>query len=241
MGHVIATGGGEIGDGETREIEERVVEAADASHPTVLFVPTASQEPPGYVEKIEQVYGDELGCDVEVLRLLYDPDSEAERERKVQDADVVYVGGGSTRFMMQVWDAYGVDELLREAHADGTVMTGNSSGAICWFQSGFDLSSDAAAELIPSGGLGLYEFDCTCHVERDDFHSLTEAFVQRRAEPTISLTANAAFEIVDDRYRVLTSQPDAEAFVVRDRDGVEWSELERADEFRPLSTLRSGD
>jgi dipeptidase E len=46
------------------------------------------------------------------------------------------VGGGNTLQMMRVWRHQGVDKLLTSAYENGTVLSGISAGAICWFDSG---------------------------------------------------------------------------------------------------------
>ena len=42
----------------------------------------------------------------------------------------------TTLLMMRVWRRLGVDALLKAAYEKGTVLSGISAGAICWFDSG---------------------------------------------------------------------------------------------------------
>ncbi|MFR6163298.1 MAG: Type 1 glutamine amidotransferase-like domain-containing protein [Mediterraneibacter gnavus] len=50
----------------------------------------------------------------------------------------MYVGGGDTIFMMQIWKQYKLDEKLLEIYEkDFAVLTGISAGAICWFNCGY--------------------------------------------------------------------------------------------------------
>ena len=53
---------------------------------------------------------------------------------KIFSADIIYVGGGDTTFMLKIWKELGVDKLLYEAYNKGIVLSGISAGAICWFE-----------------------------------------------------------------------------------------------------------
>ena len=74
--------------------------------------------------------------------------SEEERRRWIVDwADAIIVSGGNTLAAMERWRELGVDLLLCEAAAKGTVMAGGSAGAIVWFSGGHSDSMDPATML----------------------------------------------------------------------------------------------
>src|SRR5690606_35502580 len=128
MGKIIALGGGELRKGATLAIEARIVELTGKARPRALFIPTASGGPENYVETFHAQYGDQLGCETDTLYLPAKrpaPDVIAE---KIEAADLNYVGGGNTLRMMKLWRRLGVDALLRQAHARGTVLSGISAG-----------------------------------------------------------------------------------------------------------------
>jgi peptidase E len=54
----------------------------------------------------------------------------------VQEQDIFYVGGGSTRNLLVLWREWGLDTMLREAWEKGAVLAGISAGSLCWFESG---------------------------------------------------------------------------------------------------------
>jgi peptidase E len=60
-------------------------------------------------------------------------------ERHLLSRDVIYVGGGSLLNLVAIWGAHGVDDILREAWAAGTVLCGISAGSMCWFTDGAGL------------------------------------------------------------------------------------------------------
>ena len=70
------------------------------------------------------------------------------------EADIVYVGGGSTANMLAVWRLHGIDTMLRAADERGAVLTGSSAGANCWFDA--SVTDSFGNELAPlHDGLGL--------------------------------------------------------------------------------------
>jgi dipeptidase E len=47
--------------------------------------------------------------------------------------DVIFIGGGNTANMLQIWRIHGVDKALKRAWESGVVLAGWSAGANCWF------------------------------------------------------------------------------------------------------------
>lgn len=102
----------------------------------MLFVPTASDDADSYCLIVAEVYGKELGCSVDHLRLASESPSIAKIEDQIGQADLIYVGGGNTQKMLDTWRMYGVDNLLKQQSATDVVLAGVSAGAICWFEFG---------------------------------------------------------------------------------------------------------
>ena len=132
---IVAIGGGEVGLNETYEIDKFIVESAKKENPNFLFIPTASKDAPAYVKIIDKLYG-ELGCKTDTLYLSNVEVDKEEVNQKIENADIIYVGGGNTQYMMKVWEEYGVDKALIKAYKSGKVLSGLSAGSICWFISG---------------------------------------------------------------------------------------------------------
>src|SRR5215831_20981938 len=133
---IVPIGGGEIRTKATEEIDREIIRLANCAHPNVLFIPTASVDSEKYWLHFAGYFGNFLKCKTDVLRLVGEPPSAQYIERKIFSADIVYVGGGNTLYMMRVWRRLGVDKLLTVAYEKGIVLAGISAGAICWFDSG---------------------------------------------------------------------------------------------------------
>jgi dipeptidase E len=218
---VVPIGGGEIRTKGTAEIDREIIRLANCAHPNVLFVPTASADSEKYWLHFVDYFGNFLKCKTDVLRLVGEPRSAQHIERKIFSADIIYVGGGNTLYMMRAWRRLGVDNLLRAAYEKGIVLTGISAGAICWFESGH---SDSMSFYKPRGwkyinvkGLGLIRGVHCPHYNsmtrgvprRKDFREM----INRSGGVGIALENNCAIEFIDG-YKVITSKPEARAYRV---------------------------
>jgi peptidase E len=117
--------------GLTRAKEPRV----RAKEPRVLFLPTASGDTTAQINAFQARFADRP-CVPEHLSLFRLGDARRPLEDIVLGADIIYVGGGSMRNLLAIWQAHGLDMLLLQAWRAGTVLAGLSAGAMCWFQGG---------------------------------------------------------------------------------------------------------
>ncbi|KAG7347930.1 peptidase S51 dipeptidase E family protein [Nitzschia inconspicua] len=69
--------------------------------------------------------------------------------KKLQEADIIVVGGGNTLYAIDRWNHLGLVPLLRKAMERGTVLTGGSAGAIVWFDGGHSDSMDPDTYACP--------------------------------------------------------------------------------------------
>jgi dipeptidase E len=106
MGMVVAIGGGQIGRPgtdipvETAEIDSEIIRLSGKNQPKLLFVPTAASDAESYCDAVRQHFGGRMGCTVDILYLINDPQTRNEVEKKVLSADIIYVGGGNTLKML---------------------------------------------------------------------------------------------------------------------------------------------
>ena len=246
MQNIVAIGGGDLRTLATEPIDRAVIELTGRASPNVLFVPTASSDSAEYWHAFEHAYGTVYGCPTDVLFLLGATPPAERIAAKVRWADVVYVGGGNTLKMMRRWRRLGVDALLREAHAGGTVLCGVSAGAICWFERGHSDSMSfyhpEAWSYIAVTGMGLlpglacphYDGDTAGVPRRDDFH----AMLRKQGGPGLALDGLCAVAFVGDEYRVLAATRDAAAYAHTVRHGqVVERHLPAGPGYRPASEL----
>ena len=96
---IVAIDGGELHLKETLSIDKKIVQLSDKTNPNALFIPTASGEPDRYIEAFNQIYGTELGCSTDVLKILTKTPADTENKDKILSADIIYVGGGNTTWL----------------------------------------------------------------------------------------------------------------------------------------------
>jgi dipeptidase E len=245
MLRIVAIGGGELpgldAAGDTTELDAEVVRLANVRRPRLLFLPTATGDDDGYVDLITAHYGQRLGCRVEPLPLYDRARSRVDIERSIAGADIVYVGGGNTLRMMNLWRRRGVDRLLTRAATQGTVLAGISAGAICWCAAGVSDSRSFTAgegpwDYIAVRGLGLLDVLLAPHYNADPRRQDALGRIARnRRLLGVGLDDGTALEIVDDQFRIIACRKGAMAHCV-DRAGVD-HDLPAHDDLRPLTNL----
>lgn len=238
MSRIVAVGGGEIRDAKTEPIDKHICEMAGSDSPTALFIPTASNDASGYQDGFDAYYGDHLGCRTRHLTL-HDRDINVERiSADIDWADLVYVGGGSVPRLLERWREFDVGQLLCEAYRDGTVMSGLSAGAVCWFPTGFIDISDTG-EYVPMDCLGWFDDIVFTPHATPTRREVFREYMQSSDEIGIALEDGCAIELTDGEFRILSVSGDETAYRYKQVDGtVRVSEIDEEDEFRDIEELR---
>src|SRR6202451_3092085 len=158
---IVAIGGGEIRTRGAAAIDRESLRLSRKKNPKLLFIPTASSDSERYWRHVDQYFGGFLKCKTDVLFLLREQPSREGTRKKIEAADIIYVGGGNTLMMMRLWRRLGVDKLLVSAYESGTVLSGISAGSICWFDYGHSDSmsfyNPRKWKYINVKGLGLVQ------------------------------------------------------------------------------------
>ena len=153
MGTIIALGGGRFDNGEMTDVAKYILECTGKETPKVLFLPTAGYDDTNGDEPIRDTFLS-LGARFETLKLTNEYLTYAQIEDAILSCDAVYAGGGDLGFLMDVWTRTLADRALRKAYERGTVLSGFSSGAMCWFACGYDdCGPDHAFIFVPCLGL----------------------------------------------------------------------------------------
>jgi dipeptidase E len=246
MGKIVAIGGGEIGRTgypvETTKIDKHIISLSGKSEPRLLFIPTASSDSETYCDAVKQHFGKRLGCKVDVLYLIADKPSRKEITEKILSSEIIYVGGGNTLKMMIAWRKYGVDLALIEAYKRDIVLSGLSAGAICWFKYG---SSDSRKFANPDAGLikirGLNFINalyCPHYNAEEDRRPHLKELMKKTPGVAIAVDNCCAIEILEDKYRIISSRSNANAYKVYYRKGEFHEEIiEKKRDFLSIESL----
>lgn len=247
-GIIVAIGGGNIRTRGTAAIDREIIRLSKKNHPKLLFIPTASSDSERYWMHVQEYFGEFLKCKTDVLFLIKEQPSKEQIRAKILAADITYVGGGNTLMMMRLWRRLGVDKLLKTAYENGTVLSGISAGAICWFDSGHSDSmsfyNSRKWKYINVKGLGLIS-----GIHCPHYNSMTlgvprrkhfKEMIKKTAALGIAIDNNCAIEFIDGKfYRVIRSKSCARAYAVYKKGGeVISQQIPQRDGLAPVESLR---
>jgi len=189
-----------------------VLGLTERSHPKILFLPTASGEDPAYLLTFYQQLA---GVDCAPSHLALFHRTVADVERLIRAHDVIMVGGGNTANMLAIWRLHGVEDALREAYADGTILTGWSAGCICWFEAG--ITDSFTPDLGPlRDGVKLLKGSACPHYDSEERRRPVYAReIAAGLPPGIALEDAVAARYDDERLvEIVSARPDGRGFHV---------------------------
>lgn len=200
---IIAIGGGEIRNKTTLKIDGFIAEEAKKragdKRAVALFLGTASHDSMPYFNSFRKIYTSIFDIKADVALLVYGEMNDDKIRDKINSADCIYVGGGDTKFMLDVWRKRGIDKLLCDAYNRGVIISGLSAGAICWFKkmyTDYDIINGTGKDYKILDGLGVIDgIACPHYNERKtDFDS---EFCKVPYNKAIAIENNAAVVIND--------------------------------------------
>ena len=137
MKRIIAIGGGELREKTTLKIDEYIVslakKRAGERRVNALFIPTASHDFMPYYNTFHKVYTGVFNVKTDVALTVFKESTPERLKEKFEKADIVYIGGGDTVFMIEHWKRSGLLAFIQDAYERGVIIAGLSAGAICWF------------------------------------------------------------------------------------------------------------
>lgn len=215
--NIVTIGGGEIADYETYRIDQFIKGLTKKYRPRALFIPTASGDATGYCQNFSKIYGKQLGCEVDYV-LAASPDFDVRKAQKsIADADLIYVGGGNTRKMLDRWQETGISEALVSAGNSGTILSGLSAGAICWYAAGLSdsekFNGDKNWKLTVVKALNLLPGMFCPHLNAEHRHGALIDSVVETQVPAIACDNGAAVHWDGERAVAITSLPGAYVYV----------------------------
>lgn len=211
MGIVIGVGGGRYDDREVMPIFAHIVTLAEKKNPSVLFVPTAGFDDMNGDEHIFKLFI-ELGCSVSALLLTDETLSKTEIEEKIMGCDIVYAGGGNLEFLMNTWKKTGADEIFKKAYDKGIILSGYSSGSMCWFKEGYD-DCGPNHEFMFVDCLGLLPYSNCPHYEGGNWGSFAQA-VKGRDYSGLALENGAAVVFKNGEHYTIQGNDGGEVYLL---------------------------
>ena len=215
-------GGGEIGRGtkpyETKEIDEEIVKMTNKEKPKLLFIGLANSYADSYYDYIKNIFKN-LGCETMYLKkknVTKNPDIV---KNKIEEADIIYIGGGDTIKLMDTVKEYKIDELLKKAKERNCVLAGISAGAILLSKSGFSDSYILREESDKHEfvkGLNFIDINICPHFHSDEKKQKDlENDLKNNNKEVYGLENCTALKIEDNKMIVIKSKKDSNVYLCK--------------------------
>lgn len=200
---IVAIGGGEIKTKTTLQIDEYIAnlakKRAGEKRAVALFIGTASHDSLPYFNSFRKTYTSNFDIKADIA-LLTKKDIPMEHiKEKIEKADLIYIGGGDTLYMLEVWEKTGMKELILDAYNRGVILSGLSAGAICWFEKIYtDSEKISGGEYVVRDGLGVLKGIMTPHFNlREEFVEVSKNY----QEPAYAVEDNSALVFVNEELQ----------------------------------------
>lgn len=205
---IIAIGGGSLAEKTTLLIDEYIASLAkkhaDGKRAVGVFIGTASHDSMPYFNSFRKTYTGHFDIKADCVLTVYGEMNQEKINSKFEKADMLYIGGGDTLFMLDYWKKTGVYDKIVQAYNRGVVISGLSAGAICWFKKMYTDSAfigDDEKYHLHDGGIGAIEGLCCPHYNErvEDF---TQA-IQKINAPTPTMWCienDAALEFTNGEF-----------------------------------------
>jgi dipeptidase E len=214
---IVALGGGAFSMEQDGLLDKYILNLIPKEIPEICFVGSASNDGEEYREMFYNFYK-RFKCEPSHLSLADPPD---DIEEFILEKDIIHVGGGNTKLLMDLWKKHGLVKIFRKAWEKGIVLTGMSAGAICWFEDGITNPSAGKLERLECTGFlpGSFcpHYDDKVELKRI-YHRL---IIDGNIDGGFGVEDGAAVHFIGARpLRVITSRPFAKAYRVK-RSGKE--------------------
>lgn len=193
-----------------------VLDLSGSPRPKILFLPTASGDDPANLLTFYQTLA---GAPCEPSHLALFQRTVKDVAALIRSQDVVMVGGGNTANMLAIWRLHGVEDALRKAYANGTLLTGWSAGCICWFEAG--ITDSFTPELGPlRDGVKLLAGSACPHYDSEERRRPVYAREIAAGLPAgIALDDGVAASYEDERLvEIVSARQEGRAFRVDAKD-----------------------
>ena len=211
---IIALGGGGFSmEQDNPLLDNYILNATGKPTPKICFFANAGGDAQDYIDKFYNVYN-KLDCIPSHISLKTPP--EINLEKFILEQDALFVGGGSTRFLMSQWKTYGLDKIMKKAYNKGIVLSGMSAGAIVWFSDGIYNPEDTKLMKLPCLGLLQGSF-CPHYDERTELRlSFREIITEGGIKNGYGVEDYCGLHFIGSQlYNVISSRKNVKAYSVR--------------------------
>ena len=249
---IVAIGGGEIdhpknsghGDyvNDTSAIDREILHLTGKKAPTLLFIPTASNDSKSYSQAVKKHFLKIGFSSIDTLYLSDESLTKKQLKETILCHDAIYVGGGNTLKMMTVWRKIGIDKILKLALKKGIVLSGLSAGSICWFSQGVSDSESYGNEKKKydqvTGLSFINAIHCPHFSEEPRRKHAIKTTLMNSSKVAICLDDLVALVILGNKYKIIKGTSNSRAYKAYWKDNeYNLKEIVSDDSFKDLDSL----
>lgn len=197
---IISIGGGGFTHQSDKILDEFVINQKIKRNIKFGFLPTASKDNPN---KIKSFYKELKKYDLELSH--FELCSEVEGFSDwIKDKDIIYVGGGDTYFMLNLWQRHKLYKNFKDAYNAGIILSGVSAGAVCWFE--WILTDSLGSGYKPLKGMNFISGSCTPHASKKNRLTEFELNIKNKKIPSgIAIDDEAAVLFINGKPNTVCS------------------------------------
>jgi len=191
---IIAIGGGGFTHQLDQSLDQFVIDNLKKTNNKIGFLATASKDDE---KKISLFYKRFENTEFELSHFNLTTNINGFSEW-IMSKDLVYIGGGNTVFMLEIWRKNKLEHIFKEAYEKGIILSGISAGAVCWFD--WILSDAVGPGFNPLRGINLISGSCTPHSSNIERINQFESDIKNNKLPQgIAIDDGVAVVFVDGK------------------------------------------
>jgi len=191
---IIAIGGGGFTHQLDLGLDQFVIDKLKSTNNKIGFLATASKDDE---KKISLFYKRFENTEFELSHFNLTSNINGFSEW-LMSKDLVYIAGGNTVFMLEIWKKNKLEHIFKDAYEKGTILSGISAGAVCWFD--WILSDSVGPGFKPLRGINLISGSCTPHSSNIERINQFESDIKNNKLPQgIAIDDGVAVVFVDGK------------------------------------------
>ena len=191
---IIAIGGGGFTHQLDLGLDQFVIDKLKSTNNKIGFLATASKDDE---KKISLFYKRFENTEFELSHFNLTSNINGFSEW-IMSKDLVYIAGGNTVFMLEIWKKNKLEHIFKDAYEKGTILSGISAGAVCWFD--WILSDSVGPGFKPLRGINLISGSCTPHSSNIERINQFESDIKNNKLPQgIAIDDGVAVVFVDGK------------------------------------------
>lgn len=195
-GKLYLIGGGEIAKGETKVIDQDLKINTKLNSKLVFFA-TAANDAPGYIETIKNTFNDHF----EVVTAIKEGGKE-EAQKLIKAATVIYLGGGQTELLLNLFKEWDLLVHLKKAYENGAIIAGMSAGALALSSLYVDNEGE---KLQIREAWGLFDACIHVHATEKEAIRMNEFYQKNKTSDKkfIAIAENSAWVVSDNEINII--------------------------------------